>query len=97
MRCTLSLNVFQSRRLSSHPTVTHQNQAAENQDSLARVGGKQAEQPFASVADSVDPGSKIGRCSVRICPCPSPMWATKRSNDFTSVKSLADYHVCERP
>jgi hypothetical protein len=34
---------------------------------------------------------------VRICPCPSPMWATKRSNDFTSVKSLADYHMCERP
>jgi hypothetical protein len=34
---------------------------------------------------------------VRIRPCPSPMWATKRSNDFTSVKSLADYHICERP
>jgi hypothetical protein len=33
---------------------------------------------------------------VRICPCPSPMQATKRSNDFTSVKSLADYYMCER-
>jgi hypothetical protein len=34
---------------------------------------------------------------VRIRPCPSLMQATKRSNDFTSVKSLADYHMCERP
>jgi hypothetical protein len=33
---------------------------------------------------------------VRICPFPSPMWATKESNDFTFMKSLADYHICEQ-
>jgi hypothetical protein len=36
------------------------------------------------------------RVAVRICPYPSPMQATKRSNDFTEVKSLADYHICDR-
>ena len=39
----------------------------------------------------------IEQCSYEDLPLPSPMWATKRSNDFTSVKSLADYHICERP
>jgi hypothetical protein len=34
--------------------------------------------------------------SVRICPFPSPMRATKESNDFTSVKLLADYYICEQ-
>jgi hypothetical protein len=36
------------------------------------------------------------KSNVRICPFPSSMRATKESNDFTSVKSLADYHICER-
>jgi hypothetical protein len=34
---------------------------------------------------------------VRICPFPSPIWATKESNYFTPVKSLAYYHIRERP
>src|SRR5271156_831505 len=42
--------------------------------------------------DLVSKGSE-SKPIVRICPFPSPIKATKRSNDFTSVKSLADIYA----